>query len=155
MRRFVIAGLVAIIPTLAGAGTSYIGGQASQGNSAGKTEIHKTFTATTAATGLSILGTYTVTAGKTLYITHMDFSARLNAISATAANLGNIAVATPAGTGVSSMTFVNPTTSAPNIYTRDFSEPWAIPSATVIMSSVSAGVATSTAWIWNFDGYEK
>ena len=138
------------------AGTSQTSGTStSLGNQIGKTEIHKTFTKNTAAAGLSILGTYTVTTGKTLYVTHMDFSAREVTISATAANLGNIQTATPAGTAVSSMTFVNPTTSQPMIWYKDFPEPMAVPSATVIMSSVSAGIATATDWIWNLDGYEK
>lgn len=130
-------------------------GSVSLGSTSGKTEVHKTFTKNTAAAGLSVLGTYTVTAGKTLYVTHMDFTARTAAVSASAANLGNVQLVTPSGTAVSSMTFVNATTSQPTIWTRDFPEPWAVPSATVFMSSVSAAVATSTDWIWNFDGYEK
>lgn len=130
-------------------------GVVSFGNTLGKTEVHKTFTKNTAAAGVSVLGTYTVTAGKTLYVTHMDFTARTAAISASAANLGNVQLATPSGTSVSSMTFVNPTTSQPTVWSRDYAEPWSVPSAAVFMSSVSAAVATSTDWIWNFDGYEK
>lgn len=137
------------------ASTSGVIGSASLGSIAGKTEIHKVFTKNTAAAGKSVIGTYTVTAGKTLYVTNMSLTARLTTLSATAANLGNAEIATPSGTTVSSMTFVNPTTSQPLIWTREFSEPWAVTSATVFMSSASASSASGIDWIWNFDGYEK
>lgn len=128
---------------------------ASLGSTAGKTEIHKTFFKNTTAASVSVLGTYTVTTGKTLYITHLDITGTLVAVSATGVKMGDVTIGTPVNTTISSMTFYNPTTAAPQTWSKDFAEPMAIPSAAVFMSSVTPSAATATNWIFNFDGYEK
>lgn len=137
------------------ASTSGVIGSISLGSTSGKTEVHKTFFKNTAATAATILGSYTVTTGKTLYVYHADITGVLTTISATGSKIGDTTLVTPAGTAISSMTFYNASSSAPQMWTRDYAEPMAIPSGTVFMSSVTPAVATGLNWIFNFDGYEK
>lgn len=137
------------------ASTSGVIGAISLGSTSGKTEVHKTFFKNTAATAATILGSYTVTTGKTLYVYHADITGVLTTISATGSKIGDTTLVTPAGTAISSMTFYNASSSAPQMWTRDYAEPMAVPSGTVFMSSVTPAVATSLNWIFNFDGYEK
>lgn len=128
---------------------------ASLGSTAGKTEVHKTFFKNTTAASVAILGTYTVTTGKTLYVYHSEITSALVTISATGAKNGDATLATPAGTTISSMTFYNATTSAPQMWIKDHAEPMAIPSGAVFMSSVTPSLSGAINWLWNFDGYEK
>lgn len=137
------------------ASTSGVIGAISLGSTSGKTEVHKTFFKNTAATAATILGSYTVTTGKMLYVYHADITGVLTTISATGSKIGDTTLVTPAGTAISSMTFYNASSSAPQMWTRDYAEPMAVPSGTVFMSSVTPAVATSLNWIFNFDGYEK
>lgn len=152
---FIGSGTVALSTQAVVNSTTGVIGSVSLGNTSGKTELHKTFFKNTSAIAATILGTYTVTVGKTLYITHLDITGALTTISATGSKIGDISIVTPAGTSVSSMTFYNATTSAPQMWVRDYAEPWAIPSGSVFMSSVTPAVTTGMNWIFNWDGYEK
>lgn len=125
------------------------------GSTNGKTEKHLTFTKNTAAVGATIIGTYTVTTGKTLYVTQIEIVSYLTAISATGSRIGDAVLVTPSGTVISSMTFFNAASSVPQAWVKRFAEPMSVPSATVIMSSAMPSVAGSTNWIMNLDGYEK
>src|SRR5438132_14335127 len=69
------------------------------GNATGKTNVLKTGTlVSTATTADQVLVTYTVTAGKTLYLSYFDYTARLTTYAATATNFGNCSLESPAGT---------------------------------------------------------
>lgn len=122
-----------------------------------KTSILKTGQlTTTAVTANQVVLTYTVTAGKTLYLQHADLQARLTTLSGTASILGTFIIQI-AGVTVYTATFVNPTTSDAGSQVRavDVAEPIPLPAGTVIQFLTTPAAATSMLWTANFMGYEK
>lgn len=132
-------------------------GSVSLGNSLGKTLVMKTGSLTTSATTADqVILTYTVTAGKTFYLQHLDISARLTVLSATAAILGLASVETPSGTKVYSYTFTNATTqTVDRTPAHDYGEGLPIAAGAVIRVVVTPAAATSMLWVANLGGYEK
>ena len=110
---------------------------------------------TSTAANQGILG-YTVTAGKTFYLTYLDIQGRLTTTSATSSLLGTVTLSI-GGVSVYQAGFVNPTTS--NIGSQavrlTFSEPLPISSATALLVAVTPNATTSMTWISNFGGYER
>ena len=110
-------------------------------------------TSTTANQG--ILG-YTVTTGKTFYLTYVDIQGRLTTPATTNTYLGLVTLSL-AGVSMYQAGFSNPTTgdSGSQSIRITFSEPLPISSATTILVTATPAVATSTTWIANFGGYER
>lgn len=124
------------------------------GNSVGKTVVLKTGTLTsTATTADQVLLTYTVTSGKTFYISYMDYTARLTTYAATATNFGTCSLESPAGTKLHTMMVTNAGASVP--ISEQFSEPLFISSGVVVRLVCTPSAATSFTWIGNFGGYER
>ncbi len=120
-----------------------------------RTLVMKTGTlVTTAVTSDQVILTYTVTTGKTFFLTYISSDVRLTVVSATASILGTISLESPAGTKLYSSTETNPTTSQTGMRSVSFSEPMPIPSGTVIRFVTTPAAATSMTWIANFGGFE-
>jgi len=129
----------------------------SLGTAAGKTAILKTGQlTTTAVTANQSVLTYTVTAGKNLFLEYIDIQARLTAVSATASILGTFIIQI-GGVTVYTATFVNPTTSDAGSQSIRFqiSEPIPVSAGTAISFLVTPAAVTSMLWTANFGGYEK
>jgi len=122
-----------------------------------KTTVMKTgsLVSTSVTANQGILG-YTVTTGKTLYLTYIDLQGRFTTPSATATYLGLVTVSLN-GVTVYQGGISNPTTgdSGSQSIRITFSEPLPVTSATTILAAVSTATATSTTWIANFGGYER
>lgn len=130
---------------------------ASLGTAAGKTAVLKTGQlTTTAVTAGQVVLTYTVSAGKTLYLEYIDLQARLTVPAATASVLG-AAIVQIGGVTVYNGTFVNPTTSdsGSQAIRLFFAEPIPIAAASVIAVQTTPAAVTSMLWTANFGGYEK
>ena len=122
----------------------------------GRTPVLKTGTlVTTAITTDQVILTYTVTAGKTLWLQYIALDVRLTVISATASILGAISLESPSGTKVFTATEVNPTTSETAMSSLSFAEPIPISAGTVIRWVTTPAATTSMTWIANFGGYEQ
>lgn len=122
----------------------------------GRALVMKTGTlVTTAVTADQVILTYTVTAGKTLYLENISLVARLTVLSATASIMGAASLETPSGTKVFTITWTNPTTSLVQPFGETFPEPLPIAAGTVIRFVVTPAAATSMTWIVNLAGYEK
>ena len=111
---------------------------------------------TTAVTANQIILTYTVTAGKNLFIEYIDIQSRFTVPSAVASLLGPV-IMQMNGITVYTTGFVNPTTfdSGSQTVRLSFSEPIPLAAGLVIRFLVTPAAATSMTWIANFAGYEK
>lgn len=122
----------------------------------GGTNVLKTGTITTTATTADqVVLTYTVTAGKTLYLQYVIMYGRLTVPAATATILGAISLETPSGTKVLTFDDMNPTTSELEFNPMPFPEPVPIAAGTVVRIVVTPAAATSMLWRGNFGAYEK
>lgn len=133
------------------------GSSVSIGSATGKTNVLKTGNlTTTAVTANQVVLTYTVTAGKTLYLEYIDIAARLTAPSATASVLGTLIIQI-GGVTVYTASFVNPTTSDAGSQAVRISvgEPIPIAAAVVVSFLTTPAAVTSMLWSANFVGYEK
>jgi hypothetical protein len=129
-------------------------GQVSLGNATGKTNVLKTGTlVSTATTADQVLLTYTVTVGKTFYLSYFDYTARLTAYAATATNYGNCSLESPAGTKL--YTSMVASASNPVLVGEQLAEPVPIASGVVVRLVCTPSAATSFTWIGNFGGYER
>lgn len=130
-------------------------GQVSLGVSTGKTNVMKTGNlVTTATTADQVILTYTVTTGKTFYMTYMTVTARLTTYAVTTTLFGTTSLENPSGTklittDIAHAGVVNPP------FSIFFSEPIPIPSATIIRIVCTPDATTSMTWKANFGGYEK
>lgn len=130
------------------------GNSVSIGTSTNKTNVLKTGALTSSATTADqVIVTYTVTAGKTYYVTGFDVSARLSTFAATATLFGAVSLETPSGTKVYTIDMAGSGIDRTNTVT--FSEPIPIAAAAVIRIVTTPGAATSMAWKGNIQGYEK
>lgn len=127
---------------------------ASLGNSLGKALVMKTGTlATSATTADQVCLTYTVTAGKTLYVEYVAANARLTTFAATATLFGEASLESPAATKL-----LTTMLAGPGIGDRDclpFVEPQPIAAGTVVRVVVTPAASTAMTWRCNFGGYEK
>ncbi len=129
----------------------------SLGTAAGKTAVLKTGQLTTAATTANqVVLSYTVTAGKNLFLEYIDLQARLTVVSATASILGTFIIQI-GGVTVYTGTFNNPTTSDAGSQSIRFtiSEPIPVSAGAVISFLTTPAANTSMLWTANFGGYEK
>jgi hypothetical protein len=125
-------------------------------NPTGATNVLKTGTiTTTAVTADQVVLTYTVTAGKTFYMTYLVMYGRLTVLAATATILGAISLETPSGTKVFTLDDVNPTTSELEFNPIVLPTPIPIAAGVVVRVVVTPAAATSMLWRANFGGYEK
>lgn len=132
-------------------------GSVSLGTSTGKSAVLKTGQlTTTAVTANQVVLTYTVTAGKTLYLEYIDIQSRLTVVSATASVLGTVIIQI-GGVTVYTATFVNPTTSdqGSQAVRIPITEPIPIAAGTVVAFLTTPAATTSMLWTANFGGYEK
>ncbi len=121
----------------------------------GRTSVLKTGTlVTTAVTADQVVLTYTVTAGKTLWLEYFSYDVRLTVLSATASILGTISFELPSGTKGYTASEVNPTTSATQQKTVAFSDPIPVAAGTIIRLVCTPAAVTSMTWIGNLCGYE-
>jgi hypothetical protein len=110
----------------------------------------------TSQTANQTILTYTVTAGKTFYLSYLDIQGRLTAPSATASVLGAVSFLI-GGVPSYACSFVNPTTgdAGSQSVRITFSEPIPIPSGTVLTVAVTPNANTSMLWSANFGGFER
>ena len=126
----------------------------SLGNSQGKVNVMQTGTlVTTSVTANQVILTYTVTAGKTFYLTYFDFVARLTTFAATATNFGAVSLESPAATKLYTSGFF--AAGAAEARQITFSEPVPIAAGVVIRIVVTPSATTSFTWFANLGGYEK
>lgn len=128
-------------------------GNVSLGTTLGKTSVLKTGTlATTTTTADQVILTYTVTAGKTLYVMNYDISFGLTTAAITP-NCGNVSLESPAGTKLDT----NRMSSVGNqaSISQQYPEPIGIAAGTVFRFVVTPCITTSTTWAVSFAGYEK
>ena len=111
---------------------------------------------TTAVTANQNVLSYTVTTGKTFYLTYIDIQARYTTLAGTLSPIGtaNLLIG-----GVNSYQawFTNPSDgdTGSQAVRITFSEPLPITSSTTIALVVTPAVASSLTWLANFGGYER
>lgn len=147
---------LAVLPALtvaAASSTSPIG-SVSLGTTLGKTNVMQTGTlVTTAVTADQVVKTYTVTAGKTLFLLYVSVNGRLTTFAATATNFGECSLESPAGTKL-----LTTMLAGSGIGDRDylpFNEGVPIAAGTVVRLVCTPTAVTSMTWRGNFGGYEK
>jgi hypothetical protein len=128
-------------------------GSVSLGVATGKTLVGKPGTLATVATGAQQVVTYTVTAGKTLYLCYLTMFCRLTTVAATATNFGTATLELPSGTAFITENLAGPGFSQPIQYI--FEEPLPVAAGTVIRVTVTPSATTGFTWTANFGGYEK
>jgi hypothetical protein len=139
---------------VAGAASSSPVGSVSLGNSLGKALAMKTGTlASSSVTADQVVVTYTVTAGKTLYVSYWDIGARLTTFAATATNFGDCSLESPAGTKLVTEMNAGTGVTLPNAIT--FPEPIPIAAGVVIRVVCTPAATTAMTWRGNLGGYEK
>ena len=108
---------------------------------------------TTATTANQVVLTYTVTAGKILYLEYLTMFGYITTIpgNANPVNLGRISFQNPSGTTVIQAQRFH-ADYVTSVYT--FSDPLPIAAGTVIRVVVTPVAATSYTWLANFGGYE-
>lgn len=126
----------------------------SLGTSIGKTITMKTGAlATTAVTADAVILTYTVTSGKTFYLTYFMCNSRLTTFAATATYFGTCSLESPAGTKL--LTTMLAGSGIADRASVPFTEPIPIAAGTVIRVVTTPSAATAFTWTANFGGYEK
>jgi hypothetical protein len=127
----------------------------SLGNSTGKTNVLKTGNlVTTAVTADQVILTYTVTAGKTLYLLGASVQSRLTTYATTATNFGTASLESPAATKLNTqlMAHAGVIWPPPSLL---FPEPIPFAAGTVLRWVCTPAAATSMTWQANLWGYEK
>lgn len=157
MKKLILIVVLLALPVaaLSDQNVSYLSGvNASLGIAAGKTIALKTGTLTsTATTADQVLLTYTVTSGKTFYVSYFDFTTRLTTYAATATNFGNCSLESPAGTKLYTQMVTNAGASV--VVSERVAEPIPIASGVVVRLVCTPSAVTSFTWVGNFGGYEK
>ena len=127
----------------------------SLGTSTGKTVKCTTGSlVSTATTADQVICTYTVTAGKTLYLLGFDVGVRLTTIASTATTFGTASLENPSGTKLMTRILAGAGVTAPPPYCN-YTEPLPIAAGTVIRIVCTPAAATSYTWQGNIWGYEK
>jgi hypothetical protein len=125
------------------------------GTGYGKTNLNKTGAlTTTAVTANQVLLTYTVTAGKTFFISALEIEARLTVLSATASILGACSWRI-GGVAQNTFNFTNQTISAVDRAMLIPAAPIFVAGGTVIDMVCTPAATTSMLWQGNLMGYEK
>jgi hypothetical protein len=129
----------------------------SLGTTLNKTQVQKTGTLVTTATTVDqVILTYTVTAGKTLYLTYLEIiGAQTTPTGGTNVVLGTISLETPSGTKVLQKRCVGGGGVLPDGLIFAFGEPLFIAAGVVVRAVVTPAATSSFTWTANFGGYEK
>jgi hypothetical protein len=126
---------------------------ATLGNTAGKTNVLKTGTlASSATTADQVVLTYTVTAGKTLFLQTWDVSMGLTTPGTTAIG-GSCSLESPAGTKLDTNVFRS--VGHQTYISQNYAEPVGIPSGTVVRFVCTPSAVTATTWAASLAGYER
>jgi hypothetical protein len=132
---------------------SLSGQSLSIGDSTGKAIVGTTNTITsTATTADQVIVTYTVTAGKTLYLQAFKAMVMLTTYAATATNFGTFSLQIG---GVTKYTVLNAHAGIVNPQGESFAEPLPIAAGVVVRIVCTPAAATSFLWRGNLIGYEK
>jgi hypothetical protein len=132
---------------------SLSGQSISIGDSTGKAVVGTTGTLTsTATTADQVIVTYTVTAGKTLYLQAFKAMVMLTTYAATATNFGTFSLQIG---GTTKYTVLNAHAGIVNPQGESFGEPLPIAAGTVVRIVCTPAAATSFLWRGNLIGYEK
>jgi hypothetical protein len=110
---------------------------------------------TTTVTADQVILTYTVTAGKTLYLEYFNVTCTLTVAPTnfnTPVIFGTSSLESPSGTKDMTWRFMGP---QPQQHDSTFSEPIPIAAGVVIRAVTTPGITTSLTWIVNFGGYER
>lgn len=149
-----LAILALLVGSLSAQALTVLPADVTPGTSLGKTNVGKPGTlATTAVTADQVVVTYTVTAGKTFYMTYFACNSRLTTFAATATLFGTCSLESPAGTKL-----LTTMLAGTGIGDRDWvlpSEPMAIAGGTVIRVVTTPAATTAMTWQGNIGGYEK
>ena len=128
-------------------------GAVSLGNSLGKTNVLLTGPlVTTTTTANQVILTYTVPAGKTLYLCYFDVMVRLTTFAATATNFGSASLQI-GGASVYTALLAHAGVITPQ--GQRFAEPIALPAGTVLRWVCTPAATTSFTWQANVGAYEK
>ncbi len=135
--------------------TSGVIGSVSLGNTQNKTAVWVSSTQGQAAIATMFLSSYTVPAGKTFYLQHMDAWAYESVPSTSVTvNMGSVQWSNPNGTVVSSMAFMNQMEPSPR-WVIEFAEPVPMTAGTTLLATFKANVATAITAVTNLAGYIK
>ena len=127
----------------------------SLGNFLNKLNTYKTGNlVTTAVTADQVILTYTVTAGKYLYLVFLDVVVRLTTFATTATYFGTASLENPGGTKLYTTLCAGSGITAPPIGPV-FAEPIPIPGGSVVRIVCTPSSATSYTWQANFGGFER
>ena len=134
------------------AGTNALGA-VQLGSSIGKANVGQTGTlASSATTADQVIKSYTVTAGKTLYIVQFDVQATLTTPAATFTNFGPVSLETPSGTKIWTGLLQGAGVAS---YISALCEPIPVAAGVVARLVTTPGAATAMTWRGNILGYEK
>ncbi len=144
------------LPVSDDGGSLTVDGSVSLGTATGKTIVGNPGTLTTTnTTANQVVSTYTVTAGKTLYLQEWSWSVRLGTMAATATNFGLISLETPSGTKINTDNLASGNGAVAPVIHAGPSEPMPIAAGTVIRIVVTPAANTNMVWTANLVGYEK
>lgn len=129
--------------------------QVSLGSSVAKANVFQAGSVNTAAKTHTNITTYTVSAGKTFYVSYMEVEGVLNTASATASSLGQCSLEIPSGTTVATFQLSNPTNGAVDRVVFSPAEPFYARAGQVVAVSCDPSSTSSTYWRTNFGGFEK
>lgn len=107
---------------------------------------------TTATTADQVVLTYTVTAGKKLFLEYFELGARLTTYVATATHFGPFSLESPAATKLYTQDLYHAGATQPILVL--LTEPLEIAAATVVRFVVTPTTILSFTWRANFGGYE-
>lgn len=119
------------------------------------TPVNKTGTlASSAVTADQVIVTYTVTSGKTFYLTGLAISVGLTTMAATASFFGTLSLENPSGTKL--LTFdMRAGQGATGTVPINLPNPIACPGGTVVRLVCTPSAATAFTWNGNLTGYER
>jgi hypothetical protein len=106
---------------------------------------------TTATTADQVILTYTVTAGKTFYMTYLGVSTKFT-VFLNNTDVGKTSLESPAGTKLITDQYLS---NAYRMQPLVFTPPIPFAAGTVIRVVCTPSVATSITWVANFGGYEQ
>lgn len=127
-------------------------GQISLGNTAKTAKVLTGSLTTTAVTANQVVFTYTVSAGKTLYIESFDLNVHTTAANTTAVAYGAVTLLINGSVVWSG--FLEGTGAASTVSTQ-FGEPIPVPAGEVVSWEATPAAVTSWVWNGNVGGYEK
>jgi hypothetical protein len=107
---------------------------------------------TVAVTADQVVQTYTVTAGKTLYLQGFEIASVLSAFAVAVTDFGSCSLESPAGTKLWTQEIVGP---GQGLRSDIFAEPIPVQAGVVVRLVCTPTTAASRVWRANFFAYEK